>query len=115
MHHLDLLPSFWLVEADTIHNYHVYIMASRSGVRYTGITNDVYRRAGEHAEGVPGSFTARYRAKKLVYFEEFDDDSRAIAREKQIKAFRRQKKLALIESLHPAWLDLVRDHWTGME
>ncbi len=55
------------------HNYCVYIMSSLSRTLYAGVTNDLERRVGEHKEGKPGSFTARYNVNRLVYFEEFSD------------------------------------------
>ena len=74
---------------------------------YTGITNDLVRRVQEHKNLlVPGSFTAQYNITRLVYFETTSDVNSAMSREKQIKAWRRGKKLALIESLNPGWADL---------
>ena len=68
------------------HNYCVYIMSSLSGTLYTGVTNDLERRVGEHQEGKPGSFTARYKVKQLVYFEEFSDISQAIGERRRSRA-----------------------------
>ncbi len=104
-----------MVEANVMRKFFVYIMASRTGVLYTGVTNNVFRRAGQHKESASEGFAKRYRVNKLVFYEEYNNPWEAIGREKQIKAFRRQKKVALIESLNPAWLDLARDHWIGME
>jgi putative endonuclease len=88
--------------------YYVYIMASASRVLYTGVTNNIERRARQHNEcRVPG-FSARYRTRQLVYVEPFGDVRAAIAREKQIKGWLRTKKLALIRSLNPHWADLSR-------
>ena len=85
----------------------VYIVASgRNGTIYTGVTSDLSRRAFEHREGLIPGFTARYGCKWLVWYERYDD---AIAREKQIKAGSRRKKLALIEALNPHWRDLYAD------
>ena len=82
-------------------------MASMSRALYTGITSDLVRRVQEHKNLLaPGSFTARYNITRLVYFETTSDVNSAISREKQIKAWRRGKKLALIESLNPDWADL---------
>ena len=93
--------------------YYVYIMASASRVLYTGVTNNVLRRAAEHAgRQVPG-FAARYRTKELVYVELFGDVRAAIAREKQIKGWLRRKKIALIESLNPQWKDLSAEWQRG--
>ncbi|OZC01559.1 GIY-YIG nuclease family protein [Rubricoccus marinus] len=85
----------------------VYILASRTRVLYTGVTNNIERRLNEHREGAPGSFTARYRARRLVHLEEYPNARDAIAREKQIKAWRREKKRALIEAENPEWRDLA--------
>ena len=73
----------------------------------TGITNDLVHRVQEHKNLLaPGSFTAQCNIARLVYFETTSDVNSAISREKQIKAWRRGKKLALIESLNPDWADL---------
>ncbi len=81
-------------------------MASRSGVLYTGVTNDLARRLWEHKHGTPGDFTNRYRVNRLVYLEQSGDPAAAIAREKQIKAWARKKKVALIQSANPDLRDL---------
>ncbi|MBI5215120.1 MAG: GIY-YIG nuclease family protein [Ignavibacteriae bacterium] len=76
-------------------------------VLYTGVTNDVVRRVYEHREKISGqSFTARYNVHKLVYYEFFEDAYNAIAREKQIKAGSRAKKVKLIDDMNPEWKDL---------
>jgi putative endonuclease len=81
-------------------------MSSLSRTLYTGVTNDLERRVGEHKEGQPGSFTARYNVKRLVYFEEFGEIRDAIAREKAIKRMLRAQKIQLVESINPEWKDL---------
>ena len=86
--------------------YYVYIMASRGKTLYIGVTNDLVRRAFEHKEGLTGSFTARYKITKWVYVENTNDVRAAIEREKQLKAWRRSKKVALVESVNPEWKDL---------
>jgi putative endonuclease len=84
----------------------VYIMASRrNGTLYVGVTSDLVQRVWQHKNGTIG-FTARYGCKRLVWYELHDDMSAAIAREKQIKAGSRRKKLALIEAMNPGWEDL---------
>ena len=89
--------------------YFVYILASRSRVIYTGITSGLKKRIWEHREGrVPG-FTSKYRVHRLVYFESFQDVRVAIRREKEIKGWRREKKVALIEATNPNWDDLAED------
>jgi len=86
--------------------YYVYIMASRTRVIYVGVTNDLARRVGEHKLGAISGFTQRYRVKRLVYFEEFGEICEAIAREKQIKKWRRSHKVKLVEGRNPTWEDL---------
>ena len=86
--------------------YWVYIMSGRSGTLYVGVTNDLKRRAWEHKNEVSAGFTSKYRVNRLVYFETCLEPEAAIAREKQIKGYRRQKKLELIRSVNPRWDDL---------
>ena len=76
--------------------YYVYILSSRSRNLYTGVTNDVFRRVLQHREGRASIFTQKYQIHRLVYFERHDDVRRAISREKEIKGWRRAKKIALI-------------------
>jgi putative endonuclease len=84
----------------------VYIMASRrNGTLYTGVTSDLVQRVWQHKEGKTG-FTTRYDCKLLVWYEIHEEMLSAIAREKQIKAGSRAKKLALIEAMNPDWTDL---------
>ncbi len=85
----------------------VYIMASRrNGTLYTGVTSDLVTRVHQHKHGVTPGFASDYGCKSLVYFEVLQDMNAAIAREKQIKAGSRRKKLALIEGMNPGWRDL---------
>jgi putative endonuclease len=85
----------------------VYIMASkRHGTLYTGITTSIPRRAFEHRAGLVTGFSTKYGCKILVWYEAHETILQAIAREKQIKAGSRAKKLALIEALNPGWKDL---------
>ena len=87
--------------------YYAYILASRSGVLYVGVTNDLERRVAEHkAKRVPG-FTARYNCERLVWFETFANVNEAIAVETRIKGWRREKKIALIIETNPAMADLT--------
>ncbi len=87
----------------------VYILTNaRNTVLYTGVTSDLTARLAEHRLKVhPSGFTARYNASKLVYYETTPNIAAAIAREKQIKAGSRAKKMALIEGLNPEWKDLA--------
>jgi putative endonuclease len=88
------------------HTYWVYLLGSRTATLYIGMTNDLERRMAEHREGrVPG-FTARWGVRYLLYYESFGDVTRAIEREKQLKGWRRSRKVALIESMNPEWRDL---------
>ncbi|MBT3392205.1 MAG: GIY-YIG nuclease family protein [Chloroflexi bacterium] len=89
--------------------YYVYIMNSKSGTLYTGMTNDLARRVYEHKHKLIPGFTQRYDVTRLAYYEEANDVSVAITREKEIKGWRRSKKIALIKSLNPSWRDLAAD------
>ncbi|MEM1170083.1 MAG: GIY-YIG nuclease family protein [Cyanobacteria bacterium P01_H01_bin.35] len=87
--------------------YYIYIMTNkRNTVLYTGITNDLIRRVYEHKSKLVEGFTKKYNINKLVYFEMYENPSEAIAREKQIKAGSRQKKINLINSMNLEWKDL---------
>jgi len=88
--------------------YYVYILTNKSHtVLYTGVTNDLVKRVYEHKNNAdPNSFTAKYKVHKLVYFEETNDITAAIEREKQIKSWKREKKVALIMLSNPRYLDL---------
>jgi putative endonuclease len=97
-------------EAPGMRNPAVYIMANkRNGTLYTGVTSNLSRRVWEHKEALVSGFTARYGCKLLVWFEYYDAMQDAIAREKQIKAGSRKKKLSLIEAGNPAWRDLYEE------
>src|SRR6202043_2735601 len=93
----------------TKHKYFAYIVCSRSGTLYIGVTNSIYRRALEHKRGEVEGFASKYHCDRMVYWESFDDVQKAISREKQLKGWRRSKKIALIEFLNPHWLDLARE------
>ena len=86
--------------------YYEYILASKCGVLYIGVTNDLGRRVFEHREKLFAGFTERYNVSRLVYVESFSDVRDAIAREKQLKGWRRDKKIAMIERDNPTWTDL---------
>lgn len=90
-----------------MNNYYVYVMASqRNGTLYTGITSDLKKRVWEHKEGVVDGFTKEYEVKMLVYYEVHNDVNEAIKREKRLKRWERDWKLALIEKANPQWRDL---------
>ena len=87
--------------------YYVYIMANKNNnVLYTGVTRDLTDRVIQHKSGQGGMFTSKYKIKKLVYYEEYKYIEEAITREKQIKAGSRKKKVDLINTINPEWLDL---------
>ncbi len=91
-------------------NYYVYIMTNKyHTVLYTGVTNDLAKRAWQHREKATPGFTSRYNVVKLVYYEAFDDVRDAIAREKQIKGGSRRKKVDLVNSMNSEWRDLYED------
>ena len=86
---------------------YVYILFSkRNGTLYVGVTSNLIKRIWEHKNKVAEGFTQKYNVDKLGYYEVFDDIENAIIREKQIKSWKRIKKLALIESVNPEWNDL---------
>lgn len=87
--------------------YYVYLLASdRNGTLYVGVTNNLVRRVYEHKTKVVRGFTKQYGVDRLVWFEAYDDHTNAIAREKDIKKWRRAWKLRLIEQSNPQWVDL---------
>jgi putative endonuclease len=88
-------------------SFYVYLLASRRhGTLYLGMTNDLVRRVHEHkSKSVPG-FTRRYGVDRLVWFEIYDDPATAISREKELKKWRRDWKIRLIEEQNPDWCDL---------
>ena len=88
-------------------DYWVYILASRKhGALYVGVTNDPGRRVHDHRAGRGSVHVAKYRIFRLVYLEHYENVWEAIAREKQVKGWRRQWKIDLIESINPDWEDL---------
>jgi putative endonuclease len=86
--------------------FYVYILANRNRRLYIGITNNLARRLFEHRAGIKTGFAHRYNIQRLVYWESTIDPRTAIAREKQLKGWRREKKINLIESMNPDWEDL---------
>jgi putative endonuclease len=91
------------------YEFFVYIMSSRSRQIYVGMTNDLRRRVGQHKAAVRDGFTKRYAITRLVYFERFQYVNNAIAREKELKDWRRELKVKLIEAGNPTWEDLAGD------
>ena len=92
-----------------MNNYYVYIMTNFSKTLYTGVTNNLEKRAYEHKNKLVEGFTKKYNITKLVFFEETNDVNAAIVREKEIKGWLRKKKIALIESTNPTWKDLSEE------
>jgi putative endonuclease len=88
-------------------NYYVYILASkRNGTLYIGVTNDLIRRVYEHKNGLVEGFSKKYQTHLLIYFEMTTDINSAIEREKNLKKWKREWKLELIEKNNPEWKDL---------
>jgi putative endonuclease len=95
-------------------DYFTYILVSKKdGVIYIGVTNDLLRRVYEHKNGLTKGFTEKYQVKNLVYYEHCNDSNAAIAREKQLKNWKRQWKINLIEEFNPEWKDLYSDLLSG--
>ena len=92
------------------HNYYVYILTNwNHKVMYVGMTNDLERRLYEHKNKLIEGFTKRYNINTLVYYEHTTDVFEAIAREKEIKKWRREKKNKLVEEMNPDWKDLSKE------
>jgi putative endonuclease len=90
--------------------YYVYLLTNwNHRIMYVGVTNDLIRRIYEHKNKLMEGFTNRYNLNKLVYFEDTRDIHAALAREKEIKRWRREKKNALVQTLNPNWRDLSED------
>ncbi len=100
--------SYYKVDLE-LRTYWVYIMSSKTRTIHVGVTNDLERRVLEHKSKQAAGFTKKYAATRLVYYEEFDSVYEAIEREKQIKAWRRPKKVELVNSLNPNWSDFAED------
>ena len=87
--------------------YYIYFLTNDSNsVLYVGVTNDLIQRVDEHKNKKEKGFTNKYNISKLVYFEETEDANEALAREKQIKKWRREKKNRLVQQMNPNWEDL---------
>ena len=90
--------------------YYVYILASkRNGILYIGITNNLMNRVYQHKQGMVKGFTKKYHVDKLVYYEETNNVNSAISREKQMKKWKRNWKISLIERTNPEWKDLYNN------
>jgi putative endonuclease len=97
----------WTLSGE-LREYSVYILSNASMNLYTGVTNDLERRVIEHKLKLVPGFTSRYHFDRLVYFEYYNDPQSAIAREKQIKGLTRKKKIALVKTMNPQWMDLSK-------
>jgi len=89
--------------------FYVYILANRSRNLYIGFTNNIVARVLQHRELRPNTYTARYKITRLVYYERFAYVHNAIAREKELKDWNRQRKIELVEQANPTWEDLAGD------
>ena len=89
-------------------HYYVYMLASRTRRLYVGMTNDLERRVWQHRTRAIDGFTSKYNIDRLVWYESTGQVLDAIAREKQVKSWRREKKIELIEADNPCWADLAR-------
>jgi putative endonuclease len=94
------------MRSDRQHRYSVYILGSLSGTLYIGITSNLVFRVRQHKDHTLRGFTAKYDVDRLLYYETYGEVSRAIAREKQLKGWKRERKIALIERNNPQWTDL---------
>jgi putative endonuclease len=92
------------------YKFWVYILVSRSGTLYVGITGYIDRRISQHKMDSIEGFTKKYKIHRLVHYETYRYVQSAISREKQLKGWRREKKIALIEKDNPRWQDLA-EHW----
>jgi putative endonuclease len=90
-------------------SYFVYILASQTRVLYTGVTSDLPRRVYQHRHALIPGFTSEYHVTRLVFFECYASSRLAVERERQIKGWRRSRKLELIEQNNAGWIDLAAD------
>ena len=97
------------VNASPDRKYYVYILTNGTRTLYVGVTNDIVRLVYEHKHKMVDGFTKKYNLTYLAYYDETSDVMSAIEREKQIKGWRRSKKIELIESVNPSWRDLAVD------
>jgi putative endonuclease len=100
----------WAVRDRICYRFWVYILASRTGTLYVGMTGYFDRRISQHKSDSIEGFTKKYKVHRLVYYETYNQAQNAISREKQLKGWRREKKIDLIEKANPRWQDLA-EHW----
>ncbi len=96
-------------------SYCVYLMGSLAGTLYIGVTGNLHKRIFEHKFHCHEGFTYKYDVTRLLYWESFDDVHKAIARETQLKGWLRKKKISLIKTTNPHWLDLSKDWYPWMK
>ena len=95
--------------------WYVYILGSLSGTFYIGFTGRLEARTFEHKEGLLEGFTSKYGVDRLLYYESFDHPLTGIAREKQLKGWRREKKISLFEKVNPHWKGLSREWYEDLQ
>ena len=106
----QLVLPFFAVRDGYQYTFWVYILVSSTGTLYVGVTGYIDRRIKQHKMDSIDGFTKKYKVHRLVYYETYDHVQRAIGREKQLKGWRREKKIALIEKMNPRWQDLS-ENW----
>jgi putative endonuclease len=106
----DVRATISAMREGRFYTFWVYIMTSNTGTLYTGMTGFVDTRVSQHKSGEIDGFTKKYKCDRLVYYEQYDDVYVAKRRERQLKGWRREKKIALIEKINPRWEDLS-EHW----
>jgi putative endonuclease len=104
------MPTIFRMRDGHFYKFWVYIMASPAGTLYIGMTGYLESRVQEHKSGSIEGFSQKYGCTRLVYCEAYDDVGKAVGREKQLKGWRREKKIALIEKVNPRWQDLA-ENW----
>ncbi len=97
---------WWPLRDGQFYKFWVYIMGSRTGVLYVGMTGFFTQRLGQHKSGLIDGFTKKYGVDRLLYYEVYSDVGKAKRRELQLKGWRREKKIKLIEKMNPRWEDL---------
>ena len=104
----DVVKDLW--ESRKMKQYYVYMLASkRNGTLYIGVTNNLLKRVDQHKSNIVEGFAKKYNVHNLVYYEVHDDIYSAITREKQMKKWKREYKINLIEKSNPDWVDLYKD------
>ncbi|HJW89742.1 MAG TPA: GIY-YIG nuclease family protein [Anaerolineales bacterium] len=96
-------------------HYYIYILANKTGTIYTGVTNNLQLRVYQHKAKLVEGFTKKYNVNRLIYYEETNDVQVALAREKEIKSWRRRKKLDLVRTLNPKFEDLSAGWFEDIE